>query len=115
MPADGQLLESLSDFDCLPQFHSGYRQLHSAETAICRVYSDLKCNTAESKFSNLVFLDLCASFDTVDHHTLLLDLENLGITKFALTRFKTYLTDRKFKIIVNDKEFEIGSMRFVIP
>ena len=107
-----QLLKHLNNFDCLPHFQSAYRQFHSVETALCRVYNDLICNKADGKCSILILLDLSAAFDTVDHHTLLCDLENLGITGFALSWFKTYLTDRKFKIVVSDEESEIGSMKY---
>ena len=110
-----QLLKHLNNFDCLPQFQSAYRQFHSVETALCRVYNDLICNKAEGKCSILVLLDLSAAFDTVDHHTLLCDLENLGITGFALSWFKTYLTDRNFKVVVNDEESEIGNMKYGVP
>ena len=80
-----QLLNHLNNFDCLPQFESAYRQFHFVETALCRVCKDLICNKAEGKCSNLVLLDLSAAFDTVDHRTLPCDLENFGITGFALS------------------------------
>ena len=110
-----QLLKHLNNFDCLPQFQSAYRQFHSVETALCRVYNDLICNKADGKCSILILLDLSAAFDTVDHHTLLCDLENLGITGFALSWFKTYLTDRNFKVIVKDEESKIGIMKYSVP
>ena len=110
-----QLLEHLKNFDCLPQFQFAYRQFLSLETELCRLYIDLICNKAEDKCSNLVLIDLSAAFDTVDHHTLLCDLKNLGITGFALSWFKAYLTDRIFKAIVNDEESEVGNMNYRVP
>ena len=110
-----QLLKRLNNFDCLHHFPSAYRQLHSVETVLCRVYNDLICYKAEGKCSILILLDLSAAFDTVDHQTLPCDLENLGITRFALSRFKTYLTDRNFKVIVNDEESELGSKKYGVP
>ena len=93
-------------------FISIYRQYHSVETALCRVFNDSICNKAEGKCSILVLLGLFATLNTVDHHTLLCDLETLGLTGFAVSWFKTYLTDRNFKVIVNDEECEIGSMKY---
>ena len=58
---------------------------------------------------------LGAAFDTVDHNTLLCDLENLGITGFSELWLKTYLTNRKFKLIVNGEESEKGSMKYCVP
>ena len=98
-----QLLKHLNNFDCLPHFHSAYRQFLSVEAALCRVYNDIVCNKANGKCSIVILLGLSASFDTVDHQILLCDLENLGITVCALYLFKTYLTDRKIKVILNEE------------
>ena len=105
----------MNNFDCSPQFQSAYRQFHSVEAALCKVYNDSICNKAEGECSILVLLDLSAVFDTVDHHTLLCDLENLGTTGFALSCFKTYLTDRTSKVIVSDEESQRGSMKYTVP
>ena len=110
-----QLLKHLNNFDCLPQFKSAYRQFHSLETALCRVYKNLICYKAEGKCSVLILLDLSAGFDAVDHQTLICDLEHLGITGFVLSWFKSYLIDRNFKVIVNDEESELGRMKFGVP
>ena len=110
-----QLLKHLNNVNCLPQFQSAYRQLPSVETELCRVDNHLICNKVNGKCSILILLDISAAFDTADHHTFLCDLENLGITGFTLSWFKTYLTDRNFKIIVNDEESEIGNMKYGVP
>ena len=62
-----------------------------------------------------MLLDLSAAFDSVDQHTLLCDIENLGTTGFALFWFKTYLTDGNFKVIANDDVSEIDSMKLGVP
>ena len=81
--------------------NSNLLKLHHAE-----VNKNLIRNNAGGKRSILILLDLSAAFDTVDHQTLLFDLENIG---------KTHLTDRNFKVIWNDKESELGSMKFEVP
>ena len=108
------MLKHLNNFDCLPQVQSAYRQFHCVETALCRVYNNLICHKAEGKCTILVLLDLSVAFDTV-HQTLLCNLKNIGITGFAQSCFKTYLTDRNLKVIVNDDESEIGSMKHGVP
>ena len=110
-----QLLKHLNNFECLFRFPSAYRQFHSVETALCRVYNELISNKAEGKCSILVLLDPIAAFYTVDHHTFLCDLENLGVTGFALSWSKTYLIDRNFKGIVNDEKSEVFIMKHGIP
>ena len=89
---------SANNFGCLPQFQFSYRQFHSVEITLCRVYNDLIFYKTKGKSSILVLLDLSGPFDTVDHHTLLCDSEYLGITGFALFWYITYLTDRNVKV-----------------
>ena len=109
------MLKHFNNSDCLPQFQPAYGQFYSVEAALCRVYNDLICNKAEGKCSILILLDLSAAFDAVDHQILQYDLECLGITGFALSWLKNYLTDRNFKVIVNDEESELGSMKYGVP
>ena len=93
-----QLLKHLINFDRLPQFQSAYRQFHSVETAICRIYNGLICNIAEVKCNILVILDLSAAFETVVHYTLLCDLESFWITGFALSWLKLSSTTEISKL-----------------
>ena len=61
---------------------------------------------------NAILLDLSAAFNAVNHHTFLCDLKNLGITGFAFSWLKFYLTDRSFKNIVNEEKLSIDSMKY---
>ena len=110
-----QLLMHLKKFDCLPQFQSAYREFHSVETALCRVYNDLICTKAEGECSILILLDLSAAFDTVDQDILLSDLQNLGVTGLALSWFETYLKDRVFRVTIDGKHSEPGCMKYGVP
>ena len=59
----------LDNSDMLPATQSAYRQFHSTESAVLKVYSDLL-----GQVSALCLLDLTAAFDTVDHDLLMLRL-----------------------------------------
>ena len=51
---------------------------------------------------DLVFLDLSAAFDTIDHNILIARLNsNLGISEPALSWFKEYLSDRSQRVSIN--------------
>ena len=58
-------------------YQSVYRAGHSTETAVLRVQSDILSEIDKGKCVFLVLLDLSAAFDTVSHHILLKQLENI--------------------------------------
>uniref|UniRef100_A0A669DV26 Reverse transcriptase domain-containing protein n=1 Tax=Oreochromis niloticus TaxID=8128 RepID=A0A669DV26_ORENI len=89
-------LESQNIFEV---FQSGFKTLHSTETALLRVFNDILLTADSGKSVLLVLLDLTAAFDTVDHNILIYRLEHhVGIRGTALEWFKSYLSDRSFSV-----------------
>ena len=75
--------------------HYSFRPLHSTETALLHVLSDIMAAVDHGDFAALVLLDLSAAFDTVDHDILLQRLQtSFGIGGTALKWFQSYLTCR---------------------
>jgi len=93
-----QLMDYLSFADLLPSLQSGFRPGHSTETAVLRVLSDIlqaveRGDSAQS--AALIFLDLSAAFDTVDHEVLLKRLQmSFGIDNTAYKWFQSYQSGR---------------------
>lgn len=83
----------------LDKFQSGFRAFHSTETALLKVMNDILCCLDSGDGVILVFLDLSAAFDTIDHSILLNHLERVvSFQGVALSRFSSYLEGRTFSV-----------------
>ncbi len=99
----GQMTGHTKDNDLLPVHASSHRKYHSTETALLKVQSDIFENMDHQNVTLLVMLDLSAAFDTVSHDVLFAVLEHqFGVSGTVLDWFRSYLTNRKQKILVND-------------
>jgi len=74
-----QLLAHLNLKGLLPRFQSAYRAHHSTETSVLKVLTDILLAVDAGDLSALVLPDLSATFDTVDHGTLLHRLDSYQI------------------------------------
>ena len=102
--------------DLYEEYQSSYRKLHSTKTALVSVHDDILRAIDDNKCILLIMLDLSAAFDTVDHEILLRRLScMLGISGSALQWFRSYLTDRKQKVVVNDVFSKSTSLTCGVP
>ena len=65
--AYAQLQICLDDFSICKKFQSGFKPLHSTETALLRVLNDILLTADSGNPTILMLLDLSTAFDTVDH------------------------------------------------
>lgn len=82
----------------------GFTKNRSTATAIAGFINDilLALNNKEKVLG--VFYDFSKAFDTVDHGLLLSKLNNLGISGVANDWIKSYLSNRKQFVFINDSE-----------
>ena len=93
-----RLIDYIRDANLLPSFQSGFRPLiHSTETAVLKVQSDLLEALDRGDVGVLLLLNLSAAFDTVDHETLLWRLElTFGVSGNALSWLASCLSGREY-------------------
>jgi retron-type reverse transcriptase len=94
-----RLVDYIASANLLPVLQSGFRSLHSVETAVAKVLSDIIGAVDNGDVAALVLLDMSAAFDTVDHQILLQRLRlSFGIDGKVLEWISSYL-DRRHEIV----------------
>ena len=84
-------------------FQSGFKALHSTETALLKVFNDLLLTVDSGDSDILMLLDLTAAYDTVDHNILISRLEHcVGFKGTVLKWFKSYLAARSYSVCLGD-------------
>ena len=79
----------------------GFRKNCSASHLLVQVVHDWAKALDSRKSSHCLFLDFAKAFDSVPHQRLLLKLECLGICGNLLHWFRSYLTDRYQRVVIN--------------
>ena len=111
-----QLYSYLSANNLLPPLQSGFRQFHSTETAVLKVYNDLVLAADKGYVTALILLDFSAAFDCVDHCILLkVLLDSFGISGTFLNWFLSYLSNRTQYVRINLLISSIASVLFGVP
>ena len=111
-----QLSQHLSDNNLLSFHQSAYRSDHSTETALLRIVNDILYSLDEDKISVLLLLDLSAAFDTIDHEIILSRLSSkFGLHDTVLNWFRSYLSNRKQFVLVNDMKSDTTTLQFGVP
>ena len=78
--------------------------------------NDILVNMNKQRVTLLVFLDLSAAFDRVDHDILLRRLEyKFGIRDQALTWFKSYLSNRSQRVVIGSVKSDSFDLKFGVP
>ncbi len=81
-------------------FQSAYKNFHFTETAMVHIKNDILSALDDGNAILVVCLDLSAAFDTVDQAILL--NRQIGITGNCLAWFRSNLSNRSEKVLIND-------------
>ena len=110
-----RLAEYINRNELLPIYQSAYRKNHSTESALTKVYNDIIVAKDEGLCTMMVYLDLSAAFDTIDHSLLKSELFHLGIRGRALDLVSSYLEGRTVQVQVKDKLSSPRPLLFGVP
>ena len=93
-----RLLSFFNKFELFSDRQYGFLKNKSTKDAVFS-FTETVYDAFDSSNHNIsILVDLKSAFDTVNHGILLKKLELYGIRGHSLQWFKSYLTDRKFRV-----------------
>ena len=98
--ATSQLTEHINRFNLMESNQLAYRALHSTETALLKVKTDIISALDHQEVACLILLNLSAAFDTIDHFTLL--QQCFAVSGTLLNWFCSYLTNRTQAVVIGN-------------
>ena len=110
-----QLASYFDDHNSLSKSQSGFRRMHSTETAVTYFADEILMNMDKGLVTGSVFIDLAKAFDTVDHDILLSKLEYYGVCDESLPWFKNYFTGRKHFVHIDSQSSEEVAVSSGVP
>ena len=105
----------LMDNNLLYSRQSGFRRMHSTETALIKLIDELLFSLDNNQVCSMVLVDYRKAFDMVDHKLLLRKLELYGIVNRELAWCHSYLSERKQVVRVNGSESSEALMLHGVP
>lgn len=97
-----KLLSFLNDQDFFYENQFGFLKGHSCNHAIIKLINFISNKINNGEICILFSFDVMKCFDSVRHDYLLIKLENAGIRGPALDWFKSFLSNRTQKVVVNN-------------
>ena len=101
--------------DVIYNLQFGFRSGHSTDHALLHLTDDIRNALDHNQFAVGVFIDLQKAFDTVDHKILIKKLEHYGIRGIANNWFKSYLSNRKQTVTINQINSDFQHNKHGVP
>ena len=96
-----QTQKYLDDYNILYRYQSGFRKSYSTDSCLSYLNNKIATGFESGLYTGLILIDLQKAFDTINHDTLISKMKHLGFSKEATLWFKSYLSNRKFKVHIN--------------
>ena len=93
----------------------GFRESRGTHDACLSLIERIQTAYNDNLHSLVVFIDLKSAFDTVDFNRLLLKLEKIGIRGKAQQLFKSYLTNRKLYVGIDNQFSDLADISTGVP
>jgi hypothetical protein len=110
-----RLRNFLDEEHVLQDFQFGFRPKHSTVHALLHVHKHVSSALRRKESTGAMLLDIEKAFDTVWHQGLLYKLISLKIPYELIILIKSYLTNRKFFVNLNNEKSKILNVNASVP
>ena len=109
-----QTQEYLDKYGLLYKFQSGFRKKFSTDSCLVQLSDFIINGMDKGLHTGMILIDLKKAFDTLDHDILLEKMECIGFKKPVIKWFKSYLSNRKFFVLL-EGVFSEGLLTCGVP
>ena len=88
----------LDENKILYRFQSGFRESVSTDWCLSFLNNKIATGLESGLYTGMILIDLQQAFDTIIHEILINEMKCLGFSKDVILWFKSYLSNRKFKV-----------------
>ena len=96
--------------DLIYRYQSGFSQFFSTDSCLCYLNNKIATDFESGLYTVMILIDLKKAFDTVNYDILFKKL--LGFSEETTKWFKSYLSNRKFKVYIKNTFSEPGNLLF---
>ena len=105
----------LEKFNLLYKLQFGFRSKHSTSHALIHMTEAIRSALDSGFVTCGIFVDFQKAFDTVNHEILLKKLDHYGFRGAVNDWFRSYLTNRKQKVVINGFESDSKILLHGVP
>ena len=105
----------LEKYEILYNLQFGFRSKYSTNHALVHMTETIRSALDSGNVTCGVFVDFQKAFDTVNHEILLQKLDHYGFRGVINQWFRSYLTDRSQKVVINGFESDNKIMHHGVP
>ena len=94
---------------------SGFRPKHSTESCLTHLCDRIMEGCDSGFHTGMILIDLQKAFDTINHDILLDKMKFMKFSKETISWFKSYLSNRKFFVYVENTSLEPANLKCGVP
>ena len=101
--------------DIIYRYQSGFSKFFSTDSCLSYLNNKIATGFESGLYTGMILIDIQKAFDTVSHDILLKKMEFIGFSEETTKWFKSYLSNRKFKVYIKNTFSEPGNLLCGVP